>query len=110
MYRCGTLLHIGHAYKYSVRLCVCESVRMRSCVIAGGRPRGYTMSRDKNRAKYQFENFIMALPIAPVYRDVSTLTHRELHRETNDTAATVNFCKAVCEMMRNQMILHCHVK
>ena len=22
MYRCGTLLHIGHAYKYSVRLCI----------------------------------------------------------------------------------------
>ena len=34
MYRCGTLLHIGHAYKYSVRLCVCAYAFVRHC----GRP------------------------------------------------------------------------
>ena len=40
MYRCGTLLHIGHAYKYSVRLCVCASVHLCVCVRASLRAAG----------------------------------------------------------------------
>ena len=39
-----------------------------------------------------------ALPPFPAYKDVSTLTVRELTLETRDQESTIAFCKAVSDI------------
>ena len=46
-----------------------------------------------------------ALPVLPAYRNVSTLTMRELTLETRDEDSTIAFCKAVSVLSAASMCL-----
>ena len=48
-----------------------------------------------------------ALPVLPAYRNVSTLTMRELTLETRVEESTIAFCKAVSVISAASMCLTC---
>ena len=47
----------------------------------------------------------VGLPVLPAYRDLSTLTIRQLTLETRDQESTIAFCKAVSEIRIASMCL-----